>query len=297
MRSSAVNSVPPSLAAPHRGQRRRPTAPDVVKSAVRVLQVLEFFDRKQAPASVGEVATALQFPQSSTSALLRSLVRIGYLGCDARARTYLPTERVPLLGGWVAPHLFRDGRLFGLMNTLAEQFDCAVTLWRRNGDHAQCVHIVDPERVAPPGLALGTLQPLARCTAGLILLATMVDDDVRRLMHRLNAEAPPAGIVRVADLLDRFAALRGRGYALAPEGDHAVFGFRLPQTEASAPPLVLALVADFTVIMDREAAMVAAARQEVTRWLRLPRPRLAAFDVPRALAAQAGHRATHASAA
>src|SRR3546814_4827584 len=48
-----------------------------------------------------EIADALGYPQSSTSALLRSLVGMGYLNYDAHARTYITSSRVALLGSWV----------------------------------------------------------------------------------------------------------------------------------------------------------------------------------------------------
>ena len=49
-----------------------------VKSAARVLAILEYFDDLQRPSTVTEIAEELTYPQSSTSALLRSLVSMGY---------------------------------------------------------------------------------------------------------------------------------------------------------------------------------------------------------------------------
>ena len=46
---------------------------DIVKSAQRVIQVFEFFNDLRSGATVADVASALRIPQSSTSALLRSL--------------------------------------------------------------------------------------------------------------------------------------------------------------------------------------------------------------------------------
>jgi len=79
--------------------------PRVVKSAVRVLEVLELFDRLQREASVGEVARELGYPVSSTSMLLGSLLERGYLRHGPDQRTYFPTPRVTLLGAWIEPQL------------------------------------------------------------------------------------------------------------------------------------------------------------------------------------------------
>jgi IclR helix-turn-helix domain len=48
-----------------------------------------------------EIARRLNYPPSSTSALLKSLLDLGYLDCDRKARTYVPTARISLVGGWV----------------------------------------------------------------------------------------------------------------------------------------------------------------------------------------------------
>ena len=257
-------------------------APAVVKSAVRVLQVLEFFDRTQMPASVGTVASALCFPQSSTSALLRSLVKIGYLRYEPYARTYLPTERVPLLGSWIAKPLFQGGPLLRLMETLAGRLDCAVVLGRRNGDYAQCAHLVDPEHSAPEGMTVGTSQSLAHSALGLMMLAAGRDEDARRLMHRLNADAEPQDVVRIPDLLTRLAEARGRAHALVNDDGHATLAICLPQ-QPTASPLVLGLVATTETVIERKAIMLAAAREETVRWLRPAPARLTGFDVPRGL--------------
>jgi len=54
-------------------------AEGAVKSAKRVLEIFEFFAERKRPASVGDVVEALGYPQSSTSALLKSLVQLRYL--------------------------------------------------------------------------------------------------------------------------------------------------------------------------------------------------------------------------
>ncbi len=285
-------SLPSSAAdrSAHRGCKARgdQRAPEVVKSAVRVLQVLEFFDRTQMPASVGAVAAALCFPQSSTSALLRSLVKIGYLRYEPYARTYLPTERVPLLGSWIARPLFQGGPLLGLMDTLAHRLECAVVLGRRNGDHAQCVHLVDPGHIAPEGLTVGTSQSLAHSALGLMMLAAGRDEDARRLMHRMNANAEPQDVVRIPGLLARLAEARARAHALVTDDGHATLAVCLPH-QATASPLVLGLVAAAEVVVERRKMMLTAAREEIMRWLRPAPARLTGFDVPRGLAVRRSH--------
>jgi hypothetical protein len=70
-----------------------PPAMGSVKSAGRVLRILEFFDEIQREARgagrgsrVAEIAESLSIPQSSTSILLNCLVDLGYMD-------YLPESR------------------------------------------------------------------------------------------------------------------------------------------------------------------------------------------------------------
>ena len=70
------------------GGRPDLTSGGVVKSAGRVLQILEFFDDVRREASVIEICTTLGYPQSSTSALLHSLVVMGFLSYNPATRAW-----------------------------------------------------------------------------------------------------------------------------------------------------------------------------------------------------------------
>lgn len=86
------------------------SASRTIKSAHRVLEILEYFDQDRRVATVMEMSRTLNYPQSSTSELLRCLTRLGYLHYNRVRRTYSPTARVALLGAWVKPSLFRADR-------------------------------------------------------------------------------------------------------------------------------------------------------------------------------------------
>src|SRR4051812_41901306 len=100
--------------------------PKKIKSAQRVLEVLEFFNGERQEGTVMDIARAYDYPQSSTSELLSCLVALGYLRRDAYARTYKPAARVAVLGAWTQPSLFRKGALLPLMDELAEEAGATV---------------------------------------------------------------------------------------------------------------------------------------------------------------------------
>ncbi|PCJ33895.1 MAG: transcriptional regulator, partial [Cellvibrionales bacterium] len=66
----------------------------IVKSVARTCETLVFFDEMRRPLTVVEISKQLGYPQSSTSALLKSLVKLGFLAHDAKRKSYFPTEQV-----------------------------------------------------------------------------------------------------------------------------------------------------------------------------------------------------------
>lgn len=195
---------------------RKPSEPKLVKSATRVLEILEFFDDHQQPATVMEIANALDYPQSSTSALLRSLVTTGYVNYDMQARTYVTSARVALLGSWVNAPFFAEGALMSLLKELNEQTGDTVVLAIRNGLYVQYIHVIQATSMARLHIALGTVRPLAASGAGYALLATMSDAEVSRLVMRINADATDGQpLIRQSELLAQLERVRAQGYAFS----------------------------------------------------------------------------------
>jgi len=217
---------------------------DVVKSAARVLQILEFFDDVQCEATVIDVSENLGYPQSSTSALLRSLVSLGYLHHNPRNRTYITSSRVALLGSWVNRYFFQDGKVIRLMKDLNQLTGDTVVLATRNGLQAQYIHVLQATSSVRLHLTLGSVRPLAGSGAGLALLSTMQDAEVTRLVNRINAEQQdPTKIVKVRELLTTLGEVRRVGYAfttnMVTQGG-GILAAPLPRIPGQ-PPLVVGI--------------------------------------------------------
>ncbi len=188
----------------------------VVKSAGRVLQILEYFDDVQGVANVVEIARGLGFPQSSTSILLRSLVTLGYLHYDPSGRTYQPTSRVGLLGSWVEPTLFRGGALVQLMRDLNEATSDTVVLAARNGLYSQYIHVVQATTALRLHLTIGMTRPIATSVTGLMFLSTLSELEVAKLVRRINAYAAPGeGLIKVGELNAMLEQVRRDRYLFA----------------------------------------------------------------------------------
>jgi len=189
-------------------------AEGAVKSAQRALEILEVFARQRRPLALKEILDELGYPTSSGSALMKSLVALGYLDYDRERRTYFPTMRIAVLGAWVPGALFGEGQLLPALEHLHAQTGETVVLAVQSDLHAQYVHLIHSSEPlqfrAPPG----TLRPLARSGMGLVLLSAKSDAEIERLRRRINAAGEGAGQSR-EDMMTRVNEVRARGYAFS----------------------------------------------------------------------------------
>jgi DNA-binding IclR family transcriptional regulator len=213
------------------------------KSAMRALEVLEYFDDVRRGATVGEVTSALGYPQSSTSYLLKTLTGLGYLDFDATARTYMPTPRVALLGAWISGAAITDGTLIRLMREIAERTGQTAVLSARHGIYAQYIHVMEVRNDFQMHVPIGTRRLLVWSAAGFALLGDEAEADIRALVLRTNAELGPSrGPVNLREVLVNVATFRARGHffsseLVTPKGGH--IAMRLPCELSPGRTLVL----------------------------------------------------------
>lgn len=247
----------------------RPTLDgNLVKSAQRVIQVFEFFNDLRAGATVADIATALKIPQSSTSALLRSLHIMGYLSFDQETRTYRPTSRIALLGHWIEPLLVNEGPAINMARDLTDRSGLDSFLATRNKLYVQIIH-----RESAPGSKfhgqLGSGGFLVRAASGQALISDMPEREVTKLVVATNAQLkeglPP---VNTRELFDKLANVRTQGYAVGrPQrgDDFLTIAVRLPDKLAEA--MALGISAPSTTIGNDPAYWADMMKSVVRNWL------------------------------
>jgi DNA-binding IclR family transcriptional regulator len=192
----------------------------IVKSAQRVLKVIEFFTEERPAASVTDISRALSYPQSSTSVLLRCLRQLGYLYYDRAHRTYRLTARAALLGCWSERGNYRGGRTLDWLDAVAAQTGETVVLSAAHADYA-LHHLHVRGGTSPRAIAVdaGAVEPIMHNVQGELQLASYPDPHIRLALHRLNSEeANPDKRVNVAEKLAEFQVMRDRGWGI---GRHA----------------------------------------------------------------------------
>jgi DNA-binding IclR family transcriptional regulator len=257
----------PALPLERRITARPPLEDRTVKSAGRVLEILEFFDDIKRQSTVMEVANALGYPQSSASALLRSLVATGYLNFDPHSRTYITSSRVALLGNWVNSQFFAEGAIISMMKELNERTGDTIVLATRNGLYVQYIHVIQATSPARLHMTLGTVRPLAQSGAGYAVLATMSDAEVTRLVMRINAEAKEGQpLVRIHELLAELAVARQKGYAFTCDKVTAgggIIATPLPRTKGQ-PQMIVGIGGISEVMRAREPELALILKDAIT---------------------------------
>ncbi len=202
-----------------------------IKSAARVLAVMELFAELRAPLRQNVIVARLGYPQSSTTELLRSLVELGYLNYHRASRTYFPTTRVAALGEWINHFTLGSGELLALMQRLQTATGETVALVSQNDLFIQYLRVLEPDhplKFPPPE---GTMRLLTQSSAGLVLLSRMADASVARLIRHIDVrgrgEIPRTNLPA---LLAQLQTVRQQGYAF-------LAGIPVPQAATISMPL------------------------------------------------------------
>lgn len=179
--------------------------------------MLELFSERRCPLRLHDVHVALNYPQSSTTNLLKSLVMMGYLNYSRATRTYLPTNRVALLGNWLVSFLYGQRGYQELLEGLLQKTDETVVLATQNDLYIQYVRVCTPThefKLAPPE---GTMRPLTNSSAGFALLSQMSDRQIDKICRYVNYyELDPQKRVDRTEVLKEVARVRQIGYCFAP---------------------------------------------------------------------------------
>jgi DNA-binding IclR family transcriptional regulator len=190
----------------------------VVKSAERVLRVLELFAAERTPLVAAEISRRLKWPKSSTNMLLRSLVSLGYLMVDVKTVEYFPSPKLTSLGDWIPDALLAGDDVRARLEELHDRTGETVTLSMQNGFDMQFVVVLPGTFPISLTMREGLTAPIFAAAVGIALLAVEPDDTIRRLAQRSNHRRRAGGRrIEIGKLLTEVRAARERGYAVAYE--------------------------------------------------------------------------------
>lgn len=196
---------------------------NTVKSAARILDILELFALNREPLALRDISAALHIPKSSTLMLLRTLESRGYVvrGEDDRYRldpVWRPDSAVG--GDWLGGRTMRlirvaDPIMRGMVETLEETTVLGVLT--PESDVRVVASFVSPLAVRYDLTRMSVIP--SYCTAlGQAMLAYQSDDVVERYIERCTFEAvTEKTIVDPAVFRERLKEVRRRGWAVNSE--------------------------------------------------------------------------------
>lgn len=186
----------------------------LVKSAIRAFEMLEVFERERRPLRVNELVSRLNAPQSSVSMLLKTMVSEGYMDFDPTTREYCPSARVSYFCEWATQLPHKPDAIPQALRELATTTGETVLLGRIDGLYMQYITVMDSQYDLRFSPTPGTKRPLHRSAIGIVLMSTMTDEAIRRLLRRYNAQVAADETQRadIAHILQEVGLARQQGY-------------------------------------------------------------------------------------
>ena len=190
----------------------------VVKSADRVVRILEAIASGDGGLTHGELSRMLGIPKGSLSSLLSNLVDRGYLAFDPLGKLYmLGSELLVLTSRYLdSLDIVRTGRpiVHGLVLEMNEDAEIAV----QRGDQVVFLYKEESSRPVKYSIAPGELAPLFATSPGKCILAFMPKKDVAAYLDRVTLSPVTEHSITDRGVLRReLALIRSTGIAYGRE--------------------------------------------------------------------------------
>ncbi|MEM1261749.1 MAG: helix-turn-helix domain-containing protein [Pseudomonadota bacterium] len=161
-----------------------------VKSVRRVFEIFELFERERRAMSAKEVATALNYPLTSTHALLKSIHDLGYADYDAERWTYVPSPALSMVSEWSRDFLSREASIVDLAGQLNNETRETINLSRRINLRIRIIYGLESQQSVGVSVRIGTMMPLYQTHTGIVALSAMDDSERAASLERLAENDP-----------------------------------------------------------------------------------------------------------
>lgn len=184
-----------------------------VKAAHRTLDLFETFATVQKPLPLLQLAHALEIPQSSCFALVRTLLSRGYLYEVAPRAGYYPSRRLFDRAGAIAAADPVVTRLGPHLRALRDETGETIVLAKRQQHQAVYLDVVESLQTIRYAMPVGTLKPLHTTSVGKALLSTLAPAARARLLREAGLTRFTERTLTGADALEAdIADAQARGW-------------------------------------------------------------------------------------
>ncbi|WCT72857.1 IclR family transcriptional regulator [Sphingomonas naphthae] len=188
-----------------------------VKSADRVLDLLELLARADQPLSHADIAARLAIPKSSLTPLLRNLARRGYLEIAPDGRNHRLGPALATLARAAGRRDLAEDAMPFLREATRETGESSAFNQLRGQEVEVVATVIGSHRLVTH-MRLGDRAPLYATSSGKLILAYMPDAFQRDYIADIRFQSwTPHTITSRAALRDELAAVRESGFAYSRE--------------------------------------------------------------------------------
>jgi IclR family acetate operon transcriptional repressor len=184
-----------------------------VRQAANVIELLEFFAERGEPATLAEIADALEWPRSSTFNIVGTLVDKGYLYEPTARGGYFPSPRWHTVVQKINENDPLPGPLIELVDTIAERTGETTAIGSASGLFVIFLYVRESRQPIRYFTQVGTRVPIHASSAGRAILAQMKPKEREQIYRKLVFEkysgSTPMGIDQIEAELGASAE---RGY-------------------------------------------------------------------------------------
>lgn len=184
----------------------------LVRQAANVVELLEFFARRGEPATLAEIADALEWPRSSTFNLVGTLADRGYFYEPVARGGYFPSPRWQSVVQAISENDPLPVAVVDLVDTIAARTGETTAVGSASGVSVIFLYVRESRQPIRYFAEVGTRVPIHASSVGRAILAQMKPREreqiYRKLVFEKYSTTTPMGIEQIeADL--RAAAERG----------------------------------------------------------------------------------------
>jgi DNA-binding IclR family transcriptional regulator len=184
-----------------------------VKSAVRTVELLEYFAGRPGLHSLADVQEALGYPKSSLYMLLRTLVELGWVETDLTGTRYGIGMRALLVGTSYIDGDEVVAATRAILDRLADETTETIHLARLDGTDVVYLATRQSQHYLRPFTRVGRRLPAHTTSLGKALLATHADEEIEQLLPEQLDAMTDHTITSRAALIEELREIREQGYA------------------------------------------------------------------------------------
>jgi len=152
----------------------------MVKSALRVCQLLTLISKNKGGLRNAEIAKALSMPTSSTSKLLATLVDQKFVSLDSETLRYSVGHQLLSLAGSYLDGLDLTQYSRPVVEKLAEDTGESVAVLIRTSQKVMVIFKIDSNQIIKPSMQIGQRSPMYASSSGKVILAFLPENELER---------------------------------------------------------------------------------------------------------------------